>query len=183
MHVGLEAWIIQDGNYREFERDRTYRFALEFCPENLLPSVEAAAPSLVRMIGADHYARGTVVRVAESSWVIDFGIPAFQNSKPPDWAKVGIAVSGTVYIGIDPFFYFESLKDEPGMPDLYREWKVRRLLLETTPWTTSTNPQGGQLMTREVAPRTFTEVQKTDAWHDDDGNAHYVLECDLQSSG
>jgi len=71
-----------------------------------------------------HEALGTVIRVTTSSWVVDFGVPAFKDSHPPAWAKVGVRVSGTVYIGIDPFFYFERLKDEPGMPDLFREWTV-----------------------------------------------------------
>jgi hypothetical protein len=174
----MNAWIIQDGNYGEFERDRSYRFALEFYSEDLRPSADGAAPSLRATVGAMHDAQGTVIRVTDSSWVVDFGVPAFQDSNPPDWARVGVGVSGMVYIGIDPFFYFESLKDEPGMPDLCREWTVRRILLETTPWITSTNSSGGRVSTRAGGAQTFKEVQKTDAWHDDGGHGHYVLECE-----
>ena len=32
LHVGLAAWIIQDGNYAEFEVGGEYQFALEFYP-------------------------------------------------------------------------------------------------------------------------------------------------------
>jgi hypothetical protein len=76
----------------------------------------------VPTIGAIHDAWGTIIRVTESSWAIDFGVPAFQQSTAPKWAKVGGGV--------------RELKDEPGMPDLFREWTVRRILLETTPWNT-----------------------------------------------
>jgi hypothetical protein len=174
MNIGLAAWIIQDGNYGEFESGRTYRFALEFSPVDLRPLGEAAKPLLVPRDGAQHEACGTIVRVTDSNWVVDFGIPTFQDAKPPTWATVGLGVQGEVYIGIDPFFYFERLKDEPGMPDLFRDWQVRRILIETTPWTLSAN---GRVVSRAPVPRTFKEVQKTDAWHDDGGHGEYILDC------
>lgn len=31
--IGLSAWIIQDGNYEDFEQGQTRSFALEFYPE------------------------------------------------------------------------------------------------------------------------------------------------------
>jgi len=181
MNIGLAAWIIQDGNYGEFEQDQTYRFALEFHPQDLRPAVESAAPVLRSIVGAIYDARGTILRVTDSSWVIDFGVPAFQDSIPPEWASVGGGVRGTVYIGIDPFFYFERLKDDPGMPDLFRRWTVDKILLETTPWMTTTDAEDRRVMTRADGPPTFAEVKATDAWHDDDGHAHYVLDCELRA--
>jgi hypothetical protein len=98
--------------------------------------------------------------VADSHWVVDFGVPAYKDGKPPAWARLGVSVEGTVYIGIDPFMYFEGMKNEPGMPDLTRTWLVRRILLETKAET--------------------TQIPRTDAWHDGGGHAHYVLECELE---
>ena len=181
MNIGLAAWIVQDGNYADFESGRSYRFALEFYPEDLSPSIAAPTPHLRSEGGAHYDASGAVVRVADSHWVIDFGVPTFQDTKPPKWAKQGLSVHGRIYIGIDPFFYFERLKDEPGMPDLFREWRVRRILLETTPWAASPDTQGRSIISRALVPPTFKEVPRTDAWHDDDGHGHYILECDLQA--
>jgi hypothetical protein len=178
MNIGLDAWIIQDGNYDEFESGRGYRFALEFFPEDLRPS-GPAVPSLRAAVGAQHDALGTIMRATDSSWVVDFGVPAYREAKPPEWARVGLSVKGKVYIGVDPFFYFESLKNEPGMPDLFQRWRLRRILLETTPWITTADARGSKIISRANVPRTFREVLKTDAWRDDDGHAHYVLECEL----
>lgn len=38
VNVGLSAWIIQDGNYTDFEIGQTYSFASEFYPYSLQPS-------------------------------------------------------------------------------------------------------------------------------------------------
>lgn len=186
LHIGLDSWIIQDGNYEDFTTGGSYRFALEFHPHKIAPSTtvgDSFALSLQHTIGATHEALGKVVRVAISSWVIDFGVPALQNSAPPSWAQSGVFVTGRVYLGIHPFFYLEELKDEPGMPNLLRDWLVRRIFLETTPWIESTDAGGRKIMTRADIPRSFVEVRRTDAWKDDGGHAHYVLESELQATG
>ena len=186
VHIGLDSWIIQDGNHEDFTSGGSYRFALEFYPHDIKPSTSAddsVALSLHHTIGATHEARGKVVRAAPSSWVVDFGVPAFQNSEPPGWAQPGVLVAGRVYVGIDPFFYLEELKDEPGMPNLLRDWLVRRIFLETTPWKESTDAGGRKVVTRADVPRSFVEVRRTDAWKDDGGHAHYVFESELQAAG
>ena len=182
MHVGLSSWIVQDGNYGDFESGKSYRFALEFYPHEFA-RCQAGSPLLRHTAGGMHEARGNIVRATKSHWVVDFGVPAFQNSKPPRWVKAGRSVQGTVYIGVDPFFYFEVLKDEPGMPDLFRTWQVRRILLETTPWRETTDASGRRVIARAEVPPTFIEVPRTDAWKDDDGRAAYVLECEPEPAG
>ncbi len=180
LRVGLAAWIIQDGNYGEFESGSRYRFALEFYPSELVGLNEAPDPAIVRgTVGAEYEVRAKVIRVTNSHWVIDFGLPAFQESKPPSWAVTGAGVTGRVYLGIDPFFYFERLKNESGMPDLFRIWQVRRILLETTPWRETTDLTGRSVSTREDVAPMFREVPCTDSWKDDGGHAHYILECEL----
>jgi hypothetical protein len=185
LHVGLASWIIQDGNYEDFTVGGSYRFALEFFPFDIAPSTRShgdVVPSLHHMVGATHGACGKVVRAKPSGWVVDFGVPAFQNAEPPGWAQPGVLVTGQVHLGVDPFFYREELKNEPGMPNLLRGWLIRRIVLETTPWQTSTDSGGRTVITRAEASRSFVEVQRTDAWNDDDGHAHYVLECKLQAA-
>jgi hypothetical protein len=185
LHIGLNSWIVQDGNYDDFTVGGSYRFALEFYPHDIAPSTavdDSVAPGLHHTIGATYAARGKIVRTAASNWVVDFGVPAFQGAEPPGWARPGMLVAGRVYLGIDPFFYFEELKNEPGMPNLFRRWLVQRILLETTPWQTSTDG-GRTVMTRADVPRSFVEVPRTDAWKHDGGHAHYVLESQLEAAG
>jgi hypothetical protein len=69
------------------------------------------------------------------------------------------------------------------MPNLLRGWLVRRIFLETTPWKESTDAGGQNVITRANVPRSFVEVPRTDAWKDDGGQAHYVLESELQAAG
>lgn len=181
MHVGLAAWIIQDGNYGEFEAGREYRFALEFSSHNIaVASAASSVPRLSHLSDALHDASGAIVFCTDSVWVVDFGVPAFQEAKPPAWAKTGASVSGRVYIGVDPFFYFERLKSEKGMPNLFRQWFIRRILLETTPWKESTDAHGRKVLTRDSARESFAEVPATDAWNHDGGHGHYVFECELR---
>jgi hypothetical protein len=42
----------------------------------------------------------------------DFSVLAFQKSAPPRWVQPGVLVSGWIYIGIDPLFYLEELKEQ-----------------------------------------------------------------------
>lgn len=182
VHVGLAAWIIQDGNYGEFEAGHEYRFALEFYPHDIaLASAASTVPGLSHLSGALHDARGTIVFCTDSAWVVDFGVPAFQEAKPPPWAKPGMSVGGRVYLGVDPFFYFERLKNEKGIPNLFRQWFLRRILLETTPWKESTDAHGLKVLTRDTARESFVEVPATDAWNHDGGSGHYVFECELRA--
>ena len=181
VNVGLASWIIQDGNYGEFQAGGEYTFALEFYPHELEPTAETVdGVSFHLVAGADHWVRGNVVYASSSSWVVDFGVLTFQEEVPPSWAVESQAIAGRIYVGIDPFFYMERLKDEPGMPYLFRRWRVQRILLETTPWIESTTEGGGTLIQRANTTPSFTEVPRTDSWKDDNGRAHYVLECELR---
>jgi hypothetical protein len=77
--VGLSSWIIQDGNYPDFDRNQQTAFALEFYPaENLQVYDSQAAPSLSltksSARSALYNAIGRVVHVADDWWVVDFGL-------------------------------------------------------------------------------------------------------------
>lgn len=184
LHVGLEAWIIQDGNYSEFEVGREYRFALEFYPHDVVAAPAASSSSRLTHIGNALYeAVGTIVFCIDSAWVIDFGVPAFQDAKPPNWAKPGTSVRGRFYLGVDPFFYFERLKNEKGIPNLFRQWFVRRIMLETTPWREETDPHGRKVFTRDFTRESFIDVSSTDAWNHDSGRGYYILECEQRPEG
>lgn len=166
LHIGLAYWIIQDGNYKDFAAGQSYTFALEFFPYDIAPSTPANendAPQLQHITGATYEARGRVVLATRSYWVVDFGIPAFQNDEPPSWAQPGVLVSGRVYLGVDPFVYMDELRCEPGMPNLFREWLVRGILAESSPSSEMTH----------ASHRSFVEVRHTGSGFD-----HYILQCE-----
>jgi hypothetical protein len=175
--VGLSSWIIQDGNYGDFAVGNAAKFALEFYP-NTIQLARSREPSSER-IGASRYRiRGQVVYAGRSAWVIDFGIMAYQNQEPPRIAKKGSWVEGEIYLGIDPFFYSEELHARPGMPALRYEWRIRNIALETTPWLSAKDETGRTILTRDEQQVSFIEVAETNAWEDDEGRGHYVLECE-----
>jgi hypothetical protein len=103
---------------------------------------------------------------------------AYQNHEPPPVAKQGTWIEGEVYLGIDPFFYFEDLHALPGMPALQYEWNIRSIFLETTSWLSVKDETGRTIRTRDEQHESFIEVAETNAWDDDGGNGHYVLECE-----
>ncbi len=179
LQVGLSSWIIQDGNYGEFEVGGEYRFALEFyAPDLVLDSSPVEACALAPLGNARYKGVGSVIFGSDKAWVIDVGVPAYRDERLPAGAQVGSRVTGDMYIGIDPFFYFESLSALPGMPNLYRQWLIKRILLETTPWLETVDEAGRTLRTRDESKVEYVEVDATDAWNHDDGHGHYLLECE-----
>jgi hypothetical protein len=171
--VGLNAWIIQDGNYDEFRCGEPYKLALEFNGSTLTPSDKRAMRCQNK--GTSLY--DVVAKIIFSTpevWVIDFGVKVFCESRPPRFAKVGQWVQGEIWLGIDPFFYKERLHRIQGMPDLFVDWSVTRIQLETTPWIQDMSGVR-TLMKRNSQREEWTDKAVTDAWTDDAGRADYLL--------
>lgn len=181
LQVGLSSWIIQDGNYGEFEAGRDYRFALEFYSRDLTIDDKPVGAKLLTPVGNGLYRGvGSVIFTSDKAWVIDVGVPAYRDEPCPHNARVGSRVTGDIYIGIDPFFYFERLAALPSMPDIYRHWHIRRILLDMTPWQDSIDEIGRKILTRDESKTSFVEVNATDAWNHNDGHGEYLLECEAQ---
>lgn len=176
LNVGVDAWIIQDGNYGDFTVGQKSQFALEFYPHSLT-STDVSTTVVVELKPSLYQVRGQVVYRRNNVWVLDVGFLAYQESKPPKFASEGSWVEGEIYLGIDPFMYFEHLKNQPGMPSLTYSFRIGQILLETTPWVTIADESGRTMMSRDERNESFREVAETDAWNDDGGNAHYVLNC------
>lgn len=179
--IGLTSWIIQDGNYDDFETGQITEFALEF-----YSPVYRSAKNLSRSckaLGAAKYSiTGEVVFLAAGVWVLDFGICAFQESKPPEGVGLGDFVIADVYLGIDPFFYFEYLYALPGIPALIYSWSIQAIKRESAPLIETRNASGQKILTRDETKLGYESIRKTDAWHDDCGSAEYVLDCSLLSA-
>jgi hypothetical protein len=146
----LNSWIIQDGNYGDFHCGDHHSLALEFAGGSL------------------------VIFVNPEVWVIDFGIKAYWESPPPAFVQTGAWVEGEIFLGIDPFFYKDYLSKVPDMPNLFDEWIVKRIQLNTTPWIHSLDGDRS-VLTRDGSLEARTDITATNAWNDDNGRASYLL--------
>lgn len=176
LNIGIDAWIIQDGNYGDVRVGQEATFALEFFPEIFVSST-TRTPSAKLLAGCQYEVCAQIVFLTKEVWVLDMGFLAYQETVPPDYARAGDWVTGQMYLGIDPFYYFEYLHKLPGMPDLKYSFKVERIHLETTPWIATSEESGRRLLKRDKRMESYKEVQETDAWNDDEGHASYVLRC------
>lgn len=179
-HVGLSAWIIQDGNYDDFECGGTARFALEFYSEKGLAQATGASkkPGLTHLHDSFYEARGVVCFCSPEVWVVDFGeVTAFCERRPPKKVGVGVPVAGRLHLGIDPYFYFEYLHKVTEIPSLIYDWRIERIEMETAPFIWSYEPLLSRVKIRDPAKLKRVPVARTDAWKHDDGNADYVLVC------
>jgi hypothetical protein len=178
--VALDSWIIQDGNYGEFQIGDLTTFALEFQPrletiemtsEALVgPSSEHIADSIYRVVAP-------IVYATPDWWVIDIGIPVYQERVPPIGAAIGRWVKGEISLAIDPFFYFERLALLPESPPLIFEWEIDGIDLQTAPFIEREPGIEG----RDPSLHGWKRIARTDAWRDDDGRAVYLLHCKLKS--
>jgi hypothetical protein len=169
LQANLSSWIIQDGNYGDFDIGDIIRCALEFWWNDLHPSSQHEFRA-VHLIDDVYQVCGKIIYSNSHVFVIDIGIKAYCECSPPDFATEGVWFEGKVSFGIDPFFYKEYLSREEGIPDIFYEWNVRRIELNNTPWI-----ENRSLRTRDETRKNWSDVKATDAWNDDNGNAEYIL--------
>lgn len=182
LNIGLSAWIIQDENYGDFAVGDETRFALEFGIVAVARPRDAE-PNLRLVRGAEYDFDGKVALSTEEFSVLDAGILAYRDGgggRSPNLAT-GDRVSGRLYLGIDPFFWFEGHAKRSGVPNLFHRWILREILLETTPWID--DPTGRFARVRAADAVSFAAVAKTNAWKDDGGNAHYILRAERLGAG
>lgn len=166
--VGLSTWIIGDGNYEHFKRDESASFALGFYPANspleIPPDWLSINPpgvdrsSFCHVEGSDYLVTAKVTHVFDDWWVIDAGILMYRAGVPPGDIKPGCWVSGKIYVGIDPFDYFERLSLHHADPALIYDWDVTKIELETTPFV-----EKGRVRLRDQSRRGWREAENTKA--------------------
>ena len=174
--IGLSSWIIQDGNYPDFTVGQLAEFALEFYTTRVHLR-ESTAKSAKRLGAAKYEINGEIVYLTPDVWVLDFGVCAFQESTPPKGLSVGKFVTAEIYLGIDPFFYFERLRTLARIPALVYSWKIDSIQQQTAPFLETREPSGQKVLVRDEKKLGYKTVEKTDAWKDDDGHGEYVLSC------
>lgn len=179
--VGLSAWIIQDGNYGNFRCHERADFALEFYPQHCQPSSSSEKQGLW-LYASQYRVNAEVVFISERCFVIDFGVLAYREAEPPKSIRKGSWLQAEIYLGVDPFFYFEDLARISGMPLLIYSWHVNKIGIETAPFIETVDARGTRNMVRDETKSAFREIRQTDAWNDDNGNGEYVLECTLMDA-
>ncbi|MDB6018003.1 MAG: hypothetical protein JWR19_2492 [Pedosphaera sp.] len=151
-------------------------FALEFYSTSYRKS-ESQGKSVKSLGAAKYEIIGEVIYLTSEVWVLDFGICAFQESKPPAGFGVGSIVAAEINLGIDPFFYFEGLHALPGMPPLIYSWVINSIGQQTAPFIETHEPVEHKVMIRDENKLGYKGISKTDAWKDDNENGAYVLNC------
>jgi hypothetical protein len=87
--------------------------------------------------------------------------------------RPGDCVRGEISFAIDPFFYFERLARQDGAPALIYDWTITKIEMQTAP-RIETKPK---YFERDPLLLGWREIEKTDAWQDDDRSAEYLLHC------
>ena len=176
-HVGVSSWIIQDGNYPDFRIGEVVHLALELHTRAIRES-SADSTSCTRVSGSNYRVTARTIFTTRNVFVLDLGFLAYDQAPPPKWMKTGKWIDADIYVGVDPFCYFEELYAIKGMPELRYQFRIREIELETTPWISTVDSSGRRINTRDETRQTYRPVAETDAWSDDNGNAHYVLDVE-----
>jgi hypothetical protein len=116
-----------------------------------------------------------VTDVLNDWWVIDAGIPLYRAGLPPDGIKPGSWVVGKIYVGVDPFDYFERLSRYHAAPALIYNWNVTKIELEITPII-----ELGRMKMRDLCRRGWREVNDTKAHSAGAVVDEFVLHCERE---
>jgi hypothetical protein len=173
--IGVSAWVIQDGNYRDFRRGDRTEFALEFYPQTdsaVSDANDEQAPSRVHLGANVYHCKGRVTYVSSDWWVIDVGVLLYRAQRPPQGVRQGWRFDDEIHIGVDPFFYSQRLSRHHEAPGLIYDWEITKIELLAAP--PMEIPQG-----RAVDPEgpVWREIAATNAWQDNGGRAEYALHC------
>ena len=178
--VSLASWVIQDGNYGDFEVGTSRRFAIEFWADDLQPSSRTTRTAA--SVGGSRYAiNANLAYVGDDLVMLDIGLVAYREVRanpkfPSPW------VQGFISLGIDPFSYFETHARRRGVPPAIYGWDITGIWHETAPWISSEVTGFGRSMVRDPEKLGWAWLDRTDAWADDNGNAEYLVRCRANSS-
>jgi hypothetical protein len=178
--IGLAAWVIQDGNYPDFEVGQTVEFALEFwLPEGIAARASSGKVSASNLGDCLYDTVAEVLLQTDQITILDIGVLVYQHtsSQQPSLPQ-GPRVAIQLRLGVDPFSYFESLSKTGDVLPLVYSWKILSILRQTAPFI-DTVAEGHNIRIRDPARLSYEEILKTDAWNDDGGHACYLLRCDL----
>lgn len=178
--VGLDSWVVQDGNYPDFVTGQRTDFALEFASRGGLKMLEEAQEVSVRWIEGSHYeVTAQIVHDKPNAQVLDFGILAYHFigiEDPTHQPQIGAWVTGEINLSVDPFFYFDQLALEEGFPALIYTWTVQEILQKVG----EAPPYIGADHVHADKSHDFIRIEKTDVWGDDSSLPSYLLRCRME---
>lgn len=180
-NIGLSSWIIQDGNYVDFKIGEIREFALEFGFKKY-SLCEQTVKKVTYLNGPFYEINGEVIFKSKDVCIIDFGLLAYDSDNKYEGVKVGDYLTGEIYLGIDRFDYFESLNKFDEIPALIYSWKVEKIFLETTPRIETKDDRGKSVFVYDKSRYSIEELEKTDAWSEEEDYADYILICSLLSN-
>jgi hypothetical protein len=171
--VGIQAWVIQDGNYDEFLVGRRYNFEVEALPLTVEQSNVAAVPRVRHVEDGRHEFSGAVLKfLGHGAWVIDFGVYCYGKAPLPEGLRIGDTLAGEVsFFLASPAVYEEAFQTEG--PFRTYSWRVEGIRLETMPWV-----EEGVVRRRDPTKAGYLGVQATNAMAGDP-TAFYLLDCTL----
>lgn len=167
--IGLDAWMIQDGNYGDFSVGQTVAFAVEFTGDL---SVGSESISPIHETDSKYWVSGPVTAAEEELWMVDFGISALNTH--PEGFQVGDHLEGIVALKVDAYDYAYWATRVVLPPAIY-VWRVAGIDLQTAPWVETRS----RYFERDEALWGWRSIDRTDAWSDDHGNGQYLLTCEL----
>jgi hypothetical protein len=159
--IGLSSWVIQDGNYHNFRVEETAEFALHIFITDITIKNSIDQLQAVFLDGCNYKVQAKVVYICEDCWIIDFGIMAYTEGKPPIGIEIGSIITANVSIDIDYYLYTEFLNKNTDIQPLIYTWNIQKIFKKTN-----------------NHKEKFTEIEFIDAWKDDKGMASYLLKCE-----
>lgn len=191
--IGLSTWILQDGNYTDFNVGQTRQFALEFGyrrSRRLHVASDHRVDCTYTGRDTTYAVAGELLQVAQekvpSAFVLDFGLRAYDEHmvlddlEPP---PAGSWLEGEISLHVDPFHYMDLLGKQPGMPALIYTWRVDEVQIATTPaiWVEASHPDyvgpdDGPMALPDPDRESWRSVKRTETWAENGG---YRLRCTL----
>jgi hypothetical protein len=178
LKVGIDAWIIQDGNYEDLEVGQPISFALEFYAKEYFDSAGEDKGLQQRSDEFISNGVGEVVFIGPKVWIADFGVMAYAEGSPPPGLRIGSKFGAKIYIGIDHYPYFEDFYRLEGIPPLIYSWNIRDLKLDVTPLIQGSD----RALVRDESRIAFRNIEKMDSWKDENGHGDYIATCELANA-
>jgi hypothetical protein len=178
--VNIDHWIISDGNYEDFHAGEIRQFALEFYAPMPLDKVSVAEKKLQLSDDYKYHITAEVTFASEGICVIDFGLLAYsQTADNRGGFATGDFVEGDIFLGVDPFFYFDDLSRIEAVPALIYAWKIDSIQQDTTPFILLENSER-TIYGADISRQSRAEVLGTDEDIVDDPlpfSTSYFLHC------
>ena len=177
-NINLSAWVIQDGNYSDFEVGQETSFALELFPRKL--EVSKNTKTSATALEAGWYSVCAETAFARPL-VLDFGLLAGAGVLYPNdplCHESGQMLEGEIALFLDSTHFVEELVTETsGMPSLTYTWMIEGIsILAGAPYVRSiVNSQ--RCWVRDLSKATYKKIERTNAMYDDRGHAEYLLHC------